>query len=414
MNTKRIIQSSLMLVAVAAITAAGTGAFFSDSETSVGNVFTAGAIDLTIDHAAASYNGEDCTTSCDPWAVDVKSFTQGTRKDGTPVIPTRSDPNLALGAAQTTGAATDVNPTGFFSLGFGGQIVLHFPNGIDDGPGVDIRIYEATGLNNYPAEKVKVEVSPDGLDWTTITVTPSMITYDGTIAIDLNGISIARYVRLTDTSNPADFSSIPDADGYDLDAVESIHCANAADDGVASDIWQCKLWEATDLTTQTFFNFTDVKPQDSGSNLISLHVDSNDAFVCLNVANKQDKENTINNPEADANDTTDPQGELGSYLMVAGFYSDILGHQTGPVFPPTAVKDLNGIAYADSSTGTSVPANTTQYLKLNWCLGTLAADGTCDGQVPNINQTQTDSFMADLQFSAIQTRNNENYTCPVQ
>jgi hypothetical protein len=36
---------------------------------------------------------------------------------------------------------------------------------------------------------------------------------------------------------------------------------------------------------------------------------------------------------------------------------------------------------------------------------------TCDGDVPNINQTQTDAFIADLQFYAVQSRNNDDFTC---
>ena len=411
MNTKRILMSSAIVIAVAAVTIGGTGAFFSDTETSTGNVFTAGAVDLQVDHQSASYNGEDCTTTCDPWAVEVESFTQGDRRDGSDVLAERSDPTLALGPAQTTGVQNDSSPTGFVSLGFGGEIVLKFPNGIDDGPGDDIRIYEATGGSNYPVESLLVEVSGDGVDWTTITVSPNEIEYDGTVEIDLNGVQTARFVRLTDTSDPADFPTRPEADGYDLDAVEAIHCDDAETDGVASDIWQCQLWEATDLTTETFFNFSDVKPQDSGMNVISLHVDNNDAYACLNVVNKEDNENGINRPESEAGDNSDPAGELGANLMVAGFYSDSNGNEGAELFPATAVADLDTITYADSTTGTPIAGDSTEYIKLNWCLGEFNSDGSCNGDVPDINQTQTDSFLADLQFSVVQTRNNENFVC---
>ena len=59
MSTKRIILSIGMLVFVAAVVVSGTGAFFSDTETSTGNVFTAGAIDLKID-SEQHYNGNVC------------------------------------------------------------------------------------------------------------------------------------------------------------------------------------------------------------------------------------------------------------------------------------------------------------------------------------------------------------------
>jgi predicted ribosomally synthesized peptide with SipW-like signal peptide len=56
---KKIITSVGMIVFVAAIVAGGTGAFFSDTETSTGNTFTAGAIDLKVD-SVAHINGLVC------------------------------------------------------------------------------------------------------------------------------------------------------------------------------------------------------------------------------------------------------------------------------------------------------------------------------------------------------------------
>ncbi len=56
---KSIVTSLGMIVFVAAIVAGGTGAFFNDTETSTGNVFTAGAIDLKVD-SVAHINGLVC------------------------------------------------------------------------------------------------------------------------------------------------------------------------------------------------------------------------------------------------------------------------------------------------------------------------------------------------------------------
>ncbi len=56
---KAIVTSLGMIVFVAAVVVGGTGAFFSDSETSEANVFTAGALDLTID-SVAHINGLVC------------------------------------------------------------------------------------------------------------------------------------------------------------------------------------------------------------------------------------------------------------------------------------------------------------------------------------------------------------------
>lgn len=54
---KKILLSLSVIVAVGAVVAGATGAFFSDTETSEGNTFTAGAIDLGIDNESY-YNGE--------------------------------------------------------------------------------------------------------------------------------------------------------------------------------------------------------------------------------------------------------------------------------------------------------------------------------------------------------------------
>src|SRR3989338_6576139 len=53
---KKILLSLGMIVFVGAVVIGATGAFFSDSETSTGNTFTAGAIDLGVDNHSY-YNG---------------------------------------------------------------------------------------------------------------------------------------------------------------------------------------------------------------------------------------------------------------------------------------------------------------------------------------------------------------------
>ena len=56
---KKIITSLGMIVFVGAVVAGGTGAFFSDTETSTANIFTAGALDLKVD-SVAHINGLVC------------------------------------------------------------------------------------------------------------------------------------------------------------------------------------------------------------------------------------------------------------------------------------------------------------------------------------------------------------------
>ena len=56
----RILASLGMIVFVAAVVASSTGAFFSDTETSAGNTFTAGSLDLKVD-SQSHYNGMMCS-----------------------------------------------------------------------------------------------------------------------------------------------------------------------------------------------------------------------------------------------------------------------------------------------------------------------------------------------------------------
>lgn len=140
-----------------------------------------------------------------PWADNVVSSSQGMRKNGTAVLPARSNPSAALGVAEN-----DTNDGSFFSLGFGGSITLGFDNGISGGT----LVVEATNPG-YPNEKAKVEVSPDGTNWTVA----GNVEADGEVSLP-QSVTCAKFVRVTDTSNAADFSD-DTADAYDVDGVRS-------------------------------------------------------------------------------------------------------------------------------------------------------------------------------------------------
>lgn len=177
---------------------------------------------------------EPVDLTCDPeqsYATKVVAFSQGVRRNGTPVDPSRSNPTFALGAPQSAGTSFDnpVVPNSFFSLGFnpdaqqleGGWIVVEFEDGyIVDGPGNDLRAWEVTGGNSYPVEKIKIEVSQNGSDWHLVSAS-----LDRDVEADLasSGLAWAKYVRVTDVSPRAPFEAT--ADGYDLDAFSALNCA---------------------------------------------------------------------------------------------------------------------------------------------------------------------------------------------
>jgi predicted ribosomally synthesized peptide with SipW-like signal peptide len=71
---KKIFRSALLVVAIAAIAGYATYSFFSDTETSNNNTFTAGAIDLKVD-SQCSYNGvkDDCSGKWDLKDLDANN-----------------------------------------------------------------------------------------------------------------------------------------------------------------------------------------------------------------------------------------------------------------------------------------------------------------------------------------------------
>lgn len=164
------------------------------------------------------------------WADTVVSSNQGNTKSVGPITnPDRIDPTDALGAEDWV---TNGN-TGFFSLGFGGSIILRFNSYVPNVAGADLTVYEATNGDTYPSETATVEVSQNGTTWM-LAGTANNATIPGrTTDIDFNatGLDWITYVRITDTTNPAPHTN--DADGFDLDAVKATQqvCSEPNDNG---------------------------------------------------------------------------------------------------------------------------------------------------------------------------------------
>ncbi|OHA27370.1 MAG: hypothetical protein A3C06_04280 [Candidatus Taylorbacteria bacterium RIFCSPHIGHO2_02_FULL_46_13] len=85
---RRIITGLILIAGAAGAIATGmTGAFFSDTETSTGNVFTAGAIDLLVDNESY-YNGNVCAENHNAGVNDPNYWTwQGTAPYPVPDTP---------------------------------------------------------------------------------------------------------------------------------------------------------------------------------------------------------------------------------------------------------------------------------------------------------------------------------------
>ncbi len=211
-------------------------------------------------------------------------------------------------------------------------------------------------------------------------------------------------------------------------------------------------WEKKDLTIEKFFDFPDLKPDDFGEDTISLHVETNDAYLCANVKLTSNADNDQTEPEAIVDSTTEV-GELASLVNFVWWADDgdnvfennenIISQ--GPI-GALGVGGSTTIPLADSETniwtgeGGPIPGDTTHYIGKAWCFGSIGTnpvdqdatstamtpagdnnnnevagepeDGgiTCNGELLG-NESQTDSLTADVEFSAVQARHNENFLC---
>ena len=218
-------------------------------------------------------------------------------------------------------------------------------------------------------------------------------------------------------------------------------------------------WLLDDLTDQLFFDFDDVKPSDFGEDTISLHA-QNDYWACANITLTSNDDNTCTEPELqDDLACTEPglgEGELAEKLNFVFWADDgdnVFEEDENIITEGTGldVLDDNNIILADSTSnvwdgdgpllgGLDDEDPITHYIGKAWCFGDLGqaplpqfgydgpddpendgldtegnatpGDGgfTCNGSLLD-NATQTDMVLADIQFTAVQARNNPDFVC---
>ncbi len=124
----------------------------------------------------------------------------------------------------------------FFSLGFGGQIVLRSSEWFFNAPGHDLTLFETTWGNPncrpQNSEQAWVEVSQDGVNWSPAISGIDVngpggrynTCYNG--KFDLGALFSAQYVRITDRTNPAWNVRGDGNDAYDVDGLtaEATNC----------------------------------------------------------------------------------------------------------------------------------------------------------------------------------------------
>lgn len=203
-------------------------------------------------------------------------------------------------------------------------------------------------------------------------------------------------------------------------------------------------WELDDLDNgHLFFNFTDLKPDDEGEDTISLHV-QNDAWACMDLSLTSNNDISSNEPELLSGDAQDDlinnwDGELAQNIDFVWWADDgdnvleigenVISEGVQTLFDlattspfSVAIADAGGNIYGGSG---SLSADDIHYIGKAWCFGDMTLDPVPQGQgvSPSVdpgvncdgtglgNETQTDGATLDVQFRAIQSRNNNNFKC---
>lgn len=286
-----------------------------------------------------------------------------------------------------------------------------------------------------------------GLGISKILGSVALIAFTGAVAVSATG----AFFSDTETSTGNTFT----AGDIDLQIDNESYVTSTTTGALIASPWTS--WAMTDLVagTHRFFDFIDVKPGDVGEDTISIHVGSNAAWMCAAARITDDSDQTLTEPEMsdDLATSTFPGtnlGELDSSLQFAFWTDDgdnvLETDEVANIFLQGTLASMGAqgkIRLADSSGsilgGTSpIPGETTFYIAKAWCMGTLASnavlqDGlgkagtpsnpstpngplirgtgvSCDGAPVN-NAAQTDRVVGDMQFYAVQSRNNATFTC---
>ena len=187
-------------------------------------------------------------------------------------------------------------------------------------------------------------------------------------------------------------------------------------------------WDLRDLvpTADKFFNFSDIKPGDSGEDTISLHVTNNDAWACLNIVPTKNDDVSSNEPELASPDVANTDsiydGELAQN-MVFTIWADtcadtgrratvgdniyqadcdrLLSEGPAPITPSAYALATPALNIFTNQTADPLDGSLIHYLGFGWSIPTTVG-----------NVIQTDSYQADISFYVEQSRNNAQFVCP--
>lgn len=419
---KKVLLSLSTLIAVGAIVVGGTLAFYNDTETSTGNIFVAGSIDLKVDHLKQTYNGDDCQTCSltifsGDGGAQVVAGTNSVITEFPFVAPEVTPTSITdqYWATHDTAEWIWASPSTLVGDdGSNGDVSYTFEHKFTwwgDAVDVDL-VMDVAADNQY---QILLNGSPiaSGLGSAEYTTLDSVAENDflNEVLVGENTLTfvVTNLVNTPESNNnplnnPGGLLYYLTVERDPEDCEQNSEFQNA-----------CRLWTEKDLDEgDTFFNFGDIKPADWGTNVISLHVSSNDAYACLITTDAVDDENELLETEEEAGDDTADMGELASFIDVFTWDDDGDGifEDGETTLGEGTLADLDSIMSLDTDED-YLTATTTKNIGLAWCAGDLTVDEggiVCDG-AGMLNSAQSDSFSANLVAYAEQVRNNGEFSC---
>jgi predicted ribosomally synthesized peptide with SipW-like signal peptide len=205
---KKVLWLALALLLVAGMTGAGTFAYFSDTETSTGNTFTAGTLDLQV--------SDDSSVDPDPWGdgVDLTWVMNNMVPGGSSVTNTVSLQNV--GSVQ------------------GNHVEISFSHTLDENP-----VESDTNPNSQPGDLAKwLEIT--AMQYDGVNILPQLVDANGNGWIDLEDVTLSAN---TVEDGPLDNLPSPEAVGGTGTLSMTISFRAEATNDIQGDI----------LTTTVFF-----------------------------------------------------------------------------------------------------------------------------------------------------------------
>ena len=268
---KKILLSLVAIVAVAGVVAGVTIAFYNDTETSAGNIFVAGSVDLKVDHTKQTYNDHECVGNCEEigsnLVVNGGFETPDVSTGGWAIYPDASQTSWTV----ESGAGLEIQDHAAGDPHSGNQLAeLDSNNSSVISQTLSTVAGQQYRLTFWYSPRPNRPAGDNTIGAMVKVVSDSTILVNDTIGATSAGGSQTSWQEFTynfiatDNSTKVIFSDLGTNNSYggylDDISVKELECSSQFE-GVGA----CTLWGERDLGQgDTFFNFDDIKPDDLG------------------------------------------------------------------------------------------------------------------------------------------------------